>query len=659
MSIATTATLIVEIIGKDLLSPAVASAESGLSSMTGMSLTAAKGASTAERALGLVGSAATGMGNALNHAKGFLGGLVSGPLGMLGLAAGAFTAAGAIKETIGTANTLAGAIEKLAPLTGDSAEQISGLLAVFNKFGISADTATTRLAFMEKAVGTLTLTTKSAAKFQSEFGVSLLDSSGHVKDANSIIALAVQYWNSSASSSQKATFEAKLFGRGFADMIPILNLGSKGLADAQAKAQALGLTLGATDVTALQQYQSAMRDAGEAIDGLKLQLALGLIPDLTKLAIATTQFVTDHRTDIQAFFRGAIGAAETLGGAIVSVGSAMVGWWNKIPGPLQTLLIEALVGNKVIKTVFGINILGTVEGAVANIGKDLLSKVVGGLFGKTIATPVVNVDGAVVNVAGAGLPVPGGGPSVDNSGGLLGTIKKVAYGLIGTAAVAATADLIINADQGRKDLAAKAAAGDPVAIRTQNELATRGMGGGGTANLSGGPSGAMGSMSAASYPQADWNKALAIWNAIQRTSLAAASMTKDALAHLIKLTADQTAKVTGSIALQKVAIEHSGTMTYAQLVALAHQEHTEHVAHLAKLDGLTIAEEQTKLAIEATTAAVKASGGIISTMIGGRLDELAAKPVSVVVTVKGSATVTAKQNTTAATKAKNTGKTPI
>ena len=107
MAIAQTAELIVEIIGKDLLSPATASAERGLSSMSGMSLSAAKNASTAEKAVGLLGSAATGMGNALNHAKGFLGSLISGPLGMIGLGTAAFGAAGAIKEAISTANDMA------------------------------------------------------------------------------------------------------------------------------------------------------------------------------------------------------------------------------------------------------------------------------------------------------------------------------------------------------------------------------------------------------------------------------------------------------------------------------------------------------------------------------------------------------------------------
>ncbi len=438
MSVAQTAQLIVEIIGKDLLTPAVASAESGLTSMSGMSLTAAKSASTAEKALGLVGSAATGMGNALNHAKGFLGGLISGPLGLLGLGAGALTAAGVIKETIGTANDLAAAIEKLAPLTGDSAEQLSGLLAVFNKFGVDTDTAVTRLTFMEKAVGNLTLTTASATKFQKEFGVSLVDASGKVKDANTILALAADYWTGTASAAQKAAFEAKLFGRGFSDMIPILNLGSKGLLDAESAAAALGLTLNAQNVGDLQKYQAQMRETGDVIGGLKLQIALGLIPTITDLAKSVSSFISDHRTDITSFFKNAVTFAKQVGGALISVGQGLAGLWGKIPGPMQTLLLQALVGNKVIKTVFGIDIVGSIAGAAATMGKNLLGSLLGSIFGKSIATPVVNVDGAVVNVGG----VPGVGGAVAGAGGSAGGGILEAVGLGSVGAIAGTAAAI-------------------------------------------------------------------------------------------------------------------------------------------------------------------------------------------------------------------------
>src|SRR5665213_3047397 len=88
---------------QNMLSGPAATAEASLSKLNATSITSKGAASTAEKALGLVGSAATGMGNALNHAKGFLSNLISGPLGMIGLGAGAFGIAaffqGAISKT--------------------------------------------------------------------------------------------------------------------------------------------------------------------------------------------------------------------------------------------------------------------------------------------------------------------------------------------------------------------------------------------------------------------------------------------------------------------------------------------------------------------------------------------------------------------------------
>jgi len=579
MAIAQTAELIVEIIGKDLLSPATASAERGLSSMSGMSLSAAKNASTAEKALGLVGSAATGMGNALSHAKGFLGSLISGPLGMIGLGTAAFGAAGAIKEAISTANDMASAIEKLAPLTGDTAEQISSLIAVFNKFGIDTNTATARLAFMEKAVGNLTLTTAKAAAFQKEFGVSLVDASGHVKDANTLIALAADYWNGSASAAEKAAFEAKLFGRGFADMIPILNLGSKGILQAEQAAAQLGLTLNATNVKDLQAYQAQMRETGDVIGGLKLQIALALIPTITDLAKHFSAFVSDHRTDIVAFFKSAIAVSKEVGAALMSVGKFAANAWNAIPGPLRDLLIQALIGNKVIKTVFGINILGSVEGAVANMGKDILGKLVGSIFGKNIATPVVNIEAGVVN-AGGGIPGVGGAAGGAEGVGAgaaagLGGLTVAGATLLGGIIVAGIAAAIVV-----KNTPPEPSAGNfksPTYGRFGSAAPTPGASlDHQFKDLGATTQTAMGK-AADDIVAGSAHDAMAIGQRIAAEAMGIQKLTATAFSHLYGLTTAQQDAVTHNLQLIRIAAAEQHKVTYAQLLKDSHAAHVDHL----------------------------------------------------------------------------------
>lgn len=425
MSIATTAELIVRIIGEDLLTPAVSGAEASLSSIGVTSGVAAAGASKAETALGLVGKAATGMGNALSHAKNFLSGLLTGPLGLIGLGAAGFGAVDFFKHAIDSVTELGVNVEKLQAITGLAVGPASALLDVFSKYGIAADGATKALAMLDKNAFTVTETAKKATAFQKEFGVSLVDNQGHLKDTNTLLGIAADYFNSNASSTEKAAFESKLFGRSWQSMIEILKLGSAGLAAAEQQAAALGLTLSATNEDDLLKFHASLQDLQQDAASLTLALGIDLLPVLTDLAQSADTFVSQNGPAIRQFFKDFVSGLEgfgrfvggTLIPAIQAIGNVAKTAWSAIPGPLQTLLIEALVGNKVIKTVFGINILGSVEAAATGAVGGILKNAFSSLFGKTIATPVVNVDAAVANVGGAGIPGGGVGTAAEDAGG--------------------------------------------------------------------------------------------------------------------------------------------------------------------------------------------------------------------------------------------------
>ena len=369
---------------RDQLTPALTGVQARVAELQGTSgLGGLAGvASKVESALGSVGGA-------LSHAASQIGGLIRN-VGLFGGAIALFSAGGALKSAIDTANDMAKAIETLAPLTGLTAEGVSSLIAVFNKFGIDTATATTRIAFMEKAIGLLSVNAKTAATFQKEFGFSIFTASGQVKDANTILLQAADYWNGTATAAQKAALESKLFGRGFADLIPILNLGSKGILDAEQAAQSLGLTLTAQNVTDLQAYQAGIRGLGESMSGLELQVSLALIPAITTLATNITAFVQTNRGNIVQFFQNAAKFAGDLAGVVakdvVPVLQTIAGWWDALPGPLKDLLIAGFVTGKVTKWLFDTNIptallgLGAKWAAqlVVGLGKDVLGMAAGG-----------------------------------------------------------------------------------------------------------------------------------------------------------------------------------------------------------------------------------------------------------------------------------------
>jgi hypothetical protein len=501
MSIAQTAELAVLLRLQNGLSGPAAEAEASLSSLNAATSRTGAGAATASTALSRVGTVATGMGNALNHAKGFLSNLITGPLGLLGMGVAVGGVGAEFGKAIGDVTNLGNTLFKLNALTGMSYESLSALIAVGGKYGISTDTMATSVGFAEKTLGKLAETAGKAVKSQAslnlemqkqnleakggsvkaidaaivkqtgldeirarsmgtitkltaleqQYGIKLTDSKGAAVDYQTELLRIADYYKSGATAGQKAALAATLLGRGYSALIPILSLGSQGILDAEAAAAKLGETLTTQNAGDLKNYGATMRELGSTMGGLQLQIGMKLIPVVSELAKGFTSFLQGGGTQEIVGFLGQVvdvgrGVASVVTGTVIPAlegfGRVAKTAWGAIPGPLQTLLIEALVGNKVIKTVFGINIMGSVESAVGGAVGGLLKNAFGSLFGKTIATPVVNVDGAVVNVAGgAGVQnllsnpsnvandVSQVAPEVAAGTGILATLSRIGVGL--------------------------------------------------------------------------------------------------------------------------------------------------------------------------------------------------------------------------------------
>lgn len=542
---------VLEIVGKDLVTPM-------LRQVNGLLGTTAGHGTIAEKSMGRLGGAVSSLtGNIKN--------LVTSPLGLLGLGGGLFAIDGFLKTTINRAQDFGLAVSNMMAATGLAAPQASLLVDVLDRFGISGDRAVTIMGRAEKNIFTLTSTAKLAAKFWKEFGFNVFDANGKLVDANTLLLRASDYFNGHASAAQKDALMTKLYTKSWTELIPILKLGAKGINSAQQEAAMLGLQLTGKNVYDLAKMRQATLDWNEALGALELQIGVALLPDLVELAKTMTTFVTTHSKDIVAFFVNLAKFAQEVGANVqndlIPAVEKIVGWWNQLDPNLKKLLIGGFVAN----TLTG--------GAIAGLGTDLIKSAASGLIGviKNMATGSMNVEAGVVNVNG-GVGAGGGGGT-----GLVA-------GAISVASLAAAAVLIVNANQGNNELAARAAAGDPVAQKVQAEKATRGM--------QVGSSWTPGVTAASVSPGARPNTAL------------------DAI------------KLGQLIAGNAIGIQVAKN-AYLELLHLRHEAHEDHVQarinELARLDHLTTAEEKTKLAIEAkkmnTTVSIIATTSITATGI--------------------------------------------
>jgi hypothetical protein len=376
--------------------------------LAGLNATAAGTTGKLAGAFGSVKGAALGMGGALAHAGGQIKGLLTGPLGMLGIGAGLFGVASLFKESIGKASEFAFAIEKLQGLTNDSADSLAQLIAVTDNYGISADRLSKVVGFAEKTMGNLATTAGGADAFFKKFGFSITNAQGKVLPFTTVLEKAADFYNSNADQSTKAALAATLFGRSYADLVPILKLGGQGIRDAEAAAKDLGITLTQTNVQDLQRFRETTREMDDAMTGLKLQIGLGLVPAFTDLAKATTGFVRTHRDDIVAFFKNAVETGRAFAKVAGDVVSGLATAWNAIPPPLRDFIVKGVVADRTIKFLFGFD-------PVAALGKGILGALGGTFLGRGSPTNPMFV-----------VPVGPGGLGGALGGVGLGSVAKVA-----------------------------------------------------------------------------------------------------------------------------------------------------------------------------------------------------------------------------------------
>jgi hypothetical protein len=464
---------------------------------------------------------------------------LAAPLAMIGLTGGLFTLGGALEQGITKADDMALAVEKFSGVTGLSAHTSSQLIAVMEKFGVDTAKVTTIAGFAEKTLGKLNdtagKTTKSTAllsletrKLQiaadggkttainkaiaeqkatdalkagavatskltaldTQYGLHLVDSKGKVVDfATELNQVADMWVNKAIPADEKATVAAQLLGKGYMALVPMLALGSKGIADAAAEADKMGLTLkSAQDVTNVHAFIAAQRDAKDAISGLEVQLGLLVMPDLTKGLTAFTEYVSGHQDDIKHMFSEGLQTGEALVSfvtgtvvpAISSIAGAASGIWNSIPGPMKDLLVKGFVADRTMKFFFGMSPIHAVVSLAEGAVQKGLGSLVSGIFTKgSPANPMFVKDvtgGLGGGKPGGGLPGgavtaaedAGGAAVIGNGGAMLSGGAAVAIGgALSIGAVAAVAGVAIDqyskiSTQG-SDLAAQAAKWAPTA----------------------------------------------------------------------------------------------------------------------------------------------------------------------------------------------------
>jgi len=223
---------------------------------------------------------------ALQNIKASMGGLISqaGTLSAAlagigaGFSAGALTAG--IKQAINDFDNLG----KMAQKVGVSVETLSGLDFAGKLSDVSLEAIGTGLKKLSVNMADAAKGGGESAAVFKALGISVKDAAGNLRSSDEVFADIADAFAGMEDGAGKTNIAIKLLGKAGADLIPLLNQGSKGINSMKKEAEEFGALIG-TDLTAKsEQFNDNLTRLNVAMNAFKVTLASGVIDDLNNLA---------------------------------------------------------------------------------------------------------------------------------------------------------------------------------------------------------------------------------------------------------------------------------------------------------------------------------------------------------------------------------------
>jgi hypothetical protein len=243
----------------------------------------------------------------------------------MGVAVGAaFTAVAAasvamVKSSIDAMDEMS----KTAQKVGTSVEAFSALAYAADLSGVSQEQLGSALVKLSKNISDAAMGTGDAEEAFKKMGISIRNADGSLKSADKVLGEMAGKFPGYADGTEKTALAIAALGKTGADLIPLLNSGSAGLAEMTEEARRLGVVLDTDAAKAAEEFNDNLSRMGAAVQGVANQAATELLPALKDISqmlvdVAKNETTMGVATDI---VKAAVGGLITVFQTIAVVGS--------------------------------------------------------------------------------------------------------------------------------------------------------------------------------------------------------------------------------------------------------------------------------------------------------------------------------------------------
>jgi hypothetical protein len=189
------------------------------------------------------------------------------------------------KEMIESTSELGDSLVKTAQKTGVGVENLSALKYAAGMADVPFESLARSLEKLARNMEeSITSPTGKAAQAFKALGVSVTDSSGHLKGTDTVLLALAEKFEGMKDGAGKTALAMDVFGRSGAQLIPFLNKGREGIAELEAEAKRLGVTMTGEAAEGMEEYRDNLKRLKAAGEGMSMSIASAIIPALSQLA---------------------------------------------------------------------------------------------------------------------------------------------------------------------------------------------------------------------------------------------------------------------------------------------------------------------------------------------------------------------------------------
>lgn len=205
-------------------------------------------------------------------------------------------------------------IDKLSIRTGISRTQLQELRFIAGQTGVSFDSIQGAVTRLTTSLGQADKGGKEATATFKTLGVQIRDNNGQLRSSDEIFNETIKSLASMDNTTERNILGQRLFGKGFTELIPLIDQGADGIETLTKKAHELGIIMSDEAIKANVEFSDSMDQIKQVGSAVFAQIGTQLIPVL----MVFLNWVLANMPQIRSIMETVFGVIGTVVGVIVN-----------------------------------------------------------------------------------------------------------------------------------------------------------------------------------------------------------------------------------------------------------------------------------------------------------------------------------------------------